>query len=342
MVKFRDIRKIIILIFSVFFVFILVGCKDKSQDKKKIAYISYNDERRENNVSNIIMNVIEQYKENYEISYSNVNSDENLLKRLDSYANDKYNLIITSSFKTITEVENISDQNKDSKFVVLDSVVDPVKDNVKSIMFNTNESSFLVGYIAGLHTQTNAVGYVGFESGLVSDKYEYGFKAGVLQAAKEKNVEISIFTKQVDTFKDFEEGRKIADEIYNNGADIIYQTVGATGLGVIDSAKRNGKWVIGYDIDQSYLAPKNVLVSSVKKFDFVTNDILSNFGSNKLKFGEKLYLGLKDNAVDISEYNKEKSIYSEENHLKVLEIKEKIISGQLNIPFDRDSYEDFK
>lgn len=327
----------IICLFSI----IMVSCQGKKNENNKLAFISFNEENKKNTKTELVYNGLTSY-ENINFTYDNVNTSQDYIKKLQKLTKDKYNLIVSNGFLTNNETATVAEQNKDSNFAVIDSVIDPVLDNVTSILFNTHESSFLAGYLAGLKTETNKIGYIGFERGLISDRYEFGFKAGVLTAAKEKDVEISIFTKLIDSFDSYDDGKLIANEMYEKGADIIFQTVGVTGLGVIDSAKRHNKLVIGYELDQSYLAPDNMLTSVIKKYDTVGSMIIKKYNEGSLEFGKKLYFGLKEDAVGLTTFDKEKSLYSEDINKKVMEMSENIKSGKVKVPYNEKVYTDFK
>lgn len=47
-----------------------------------------------------------------------------------------------------------------------------------------------------------------------------------------------------------EEGKELALEQYDKGADIVFGAVGASGLGVIEAGKEKGLYAIGVDTDQ--------------------------------------------------------------------------------------------
>ena len=47
--------------------------------------------------------------------------------------------------------------------------------------------------------------------------------------------------------------------MFEQGADIVYQVAGGTGIGIIEAAKKAGKYAIGVDTDQDGMAPGHVL-----------------------------------------------------------------------------------
>ncbi len=71
--------------------------------------------------------------------------------------------------------------------------------------------------------------------------------------------------------------------------DVIFHASGGAGVGVIEAAKETGKFAIGVDLDQSYLAPNNVLTSAIKDVGKAVN-LISKDALNGEEIGEKLFL----------------------------------------------------
>lgn len=339
-------KRIITILSLCLFSLLLVACGEKTI-KNKLALVSFRQDKEEDTPSREIYRALEKYENQLDISYKNSRSKDALLTDIDKFTKVKKSeeniprLILTNGFMTIAEMENLADQNEKLDFVVMDALIDPVKKNLRSIMFKNEESAFLAGYIAGITSKTNKIGYVGFKSGLVTDRYEYGFRAGVFEATKEKKKQIAVYSKLVESLNDHEAGMDIADKMYADGVDVIYQTVGNTGLGVIDSAKKNKKFVIGYDQDQSYLAKDYVLTSTIKNYGLVADMVARSYIARENYEGKnKQLVGLKENAVSITGHS-EKSLYPADLHSKAMILSEKIKAGQIFVPFDKETYEDF-
>ena len=73
-------------------------------------------------------------------------------------------LIIAPGFNQQDAIESVSAEYPNTNFVLIDAVA-AERDNVRSVVFRDQEGSYLVGYIAGLLSQT---GTVGFEIGRAS------------------------------------------------------------------------------------------------------------------------------------------------------------------------------
>lgn len=333
----KKVLLIIILTFSI----VLQACsKENEVDKFDIAVITDNEELANDTKSQMIESGLLKIGDRVNISINGSTSEDRFIRQINSYINREYDLIIATNFEMNEAIRSLADQNKETKFLVFNSIIDPSLENVNSLLFKTNESSFLAGYLAGLATKTNIIGYIGPNSGLLSDFYEYGFKAGLLYAARELKKEIAVKTQHIEDLSDYSKGKELADALYKDGVDVIYQTAGYAGIGAIESAKNNNKYIIGYDEDQSYIAPENVLTSTIKNYEFISEDLGTNYLTNSIDSGQKLIYGIKEDAVSITKFN-ETSIYSIENYNKVMSLYEKIKNGDIVVPFDAESFKEF-
>ena len=135
----------------------------------------------------------------------------------------------------------------EQKFAIIDDSTCSDLDNVTCLMFEQAQASYLVGYVAGLTTESNTVGFVLGMSTDTMNQFGYGYLAGVLDA----NPEATILQQNANSFSDTATGKSMATAEITGGADIIFHAAGATGLGVIEACTENGIWAIGVDTDQS-------------------------------------------------------------------------------------------
>ena len=205
------------------------------------------------------------------------------------------------------------------------------------VLFKAQEPSFVVGYIAGKTTKTNKVGFVG---GIASDNiyaFEYGYLGGVAYAAKELGKTISVDRQYAESFNDNAKGKSIAQKMYSKGADIVYHAAGGVGIGVIEAAEETGNFAIGVDMDQSYLSPKSVLTSAVKRVDQALFDLTPKLLEGELKGGSDIVLGLADgDYLGIPEHHEH---MSEEVYQDALAVIEKIKSREIVAPATEEEYE---
>lgn len=255
-------------------------------------------------------------------------------------ATDTYPDIVWGiGFSLADALLQVAAMNPDINFAIIDQSFEETPQNVTGVVFKAEESSFLVGYIAGLSTKTDKVGYVGAMKTFVNDQFEYGFLAGVDYAAKELGKPIEVQEQFTESYSDVAKAKGIANKMFANGCDIVFHSAGGAGYGVIESAKENNQMAIGVDTDQSYLAPNNVLTSGLKNVDVAVEKI-SDMDRNGEEIGGKTFsYGLKENGVGIP---KENPNMDPEVYDKAMKIQDQIISGELVIPSTEEMYNKFK
>lgn len=116
--------------------------------------------------------------------------------------------------------------------------------------------------------------------------------------------------------------------MYAQGADIVYHAAGGTGMGVIEAAAEQGKFAIGVDQDQNYLAPEAVLTSAVKRVDNGVYNLCKALTEGTLEAGEVVY-DIVSGGVDIAETT---TLIDADTLAKVEDAKAKIISGEIVVP----------
>src|SRR5207237_1748613 len=131
-------------------------------------------------------------------------------------------------------VERVAKDYPNVNFVIIDGVID--LPNVACLVFKEHQGSYLVGMIAAMKSQTGTLGFVGGMDIPLIHKFETGYEEG----ARYVNPKIRILQNYVgitDTaWNNPSKGRELANAQYEQGADIIFQAAGNSGLGVFDAA----------------------------------------------------------------------------------------------------------
>lgn len=262
-----------------------------------------------------------------------------LATNFDKAVDGDHDLIWGIGFNTADPLAESAKMNPELTYAIVDHQFDEGSlENVTSAIFNVEEASFMVGYIAALTTETNKLTYIGGMRSPVMDFFEYGFKSGVEYGAKELGKDIEVDAKIIESFTDAAKGKAIAASVYNDGSDIIFVAAGASGNGVIEQAIEEDKWVIGVDRDQLYLAPDNVLTSALKNVGAVTEDLSQKIIDGEELGGKVIEYGLENEGVGIPEENPN---LPKETYDKALEVKEAIIKGEIVVPHDEETYSNF-
>lgn len=232
----------------------------------------------------------------------------------------------------------VSKRNPSICLGIIDSVYPTVPENVACVMFKGQEGSFLAGYVAASFSKTNNIGFIGGIPGEIIDQFHYGYLAGVEYFNTKHKTEVKVHVQYADSFSDVAKGKGIATKMYSQGCDVVFHAAGGTGVGVIEAAKENGKYVIGADRDQSYLAPDNVLTSVLKKVSVVIEDISIKYISGEPIGGKVFEYGIKQDAVGLTMDN---ILFPESQKDEIEELKKKIITGEITPPKNKREYEKF-
>ncbi len=223
-------------------------------------------------------------------------------------------------------LEVVAPKFPEIKFALVDAVV--AAPNVRSLLFKEEEGSFLAGYLAGLTTKTNKIGFVGGMEIPLIKKFQAGYEAG----AKLANPKVEFLApKYTGNWDDAGLGKEAAKVLIGQGADIVYHAAGRAGLGVIDAAKEKGVYAIGVDSDQDDVAPGTVLTSMIKRVDEAVFQTIRDEIDGKFTAGEVVF-DLKANGVGLSEMRNTKDKLPEGAFAKVEEMAAKVKDGSLKIP----------
>jgi len=164
----------------------------------------------------------------------------------------KPGVIVCSAGSGMNEVAVTSAKiNTGIKYIVLDAPVNQEgidgMTNWVGAMAKQNEASFLVGYLAGLMTETNMIsGTVGVEYPVLCD-----FIVGYIEGAKLSNPDIRVAVGVIGDFLDQARAKEIAISQANLGCDVLYAIAGPASFGILEGAKDSGVWAIGVDVDMA-------------------------------------------------------------------------------------------
>lgn len=232
-----------------------------------------------------------------QVAYKESKQDADYGPNMETLTDAGYDLIWGIGFLMGDAIKETAEINPDQKYAIIDYAYGPeTPANVTCAVFQEEQPSFLVGYITGKMTKTNKVGFVGGIKFPLIEKFEYGFMAGVKLA----NPKIEVLRQYAESFTDAAKGKAIANNMYQQGADIVFHASGGVGDGVIEAAKEKGKWAIGVDKDQNFLAPDNVLTSAMKRVDNAIFDMARRLKEGQWKGGETVVYSLANDGVGIA------------------------------------------
>jgi basic membrane protein A and related proteins len=263
------------------------------------------------------------------------NSAADYLPNFTAAGRQGYNAIVATGFLLADSMSTAATQFPKSKFAIVDFPWVALKDKPKNavgLTFKSEQSGYLVGYLAGLMVKKQGgkqvVSAVGGKKIPSVDNWIAGYKAG----AKKANPKIKFYVDYSNQFSvQFSaQCKELALKQIAKGSQSIFQVAGGCGLGALDAAKANHKgkrpvWGIGVDADQAFLG-KHILTSGTKKVDVATYRFYQSVKNGKFKGGRDFVGTLKNGLQGVGKISNKvpKSFITKMNRIKQLIIKGKI------------------
>jgi basic membrane protein A len=175
------------------------------------------------------------------------------------------NPIIMTGFAFGDILNQVAPDYPETDFAIIDMVVD--QPNVRSVVFNEHEGSYLVGMMAAMASKTGTVGFIGGMDIPLIRKFACGYAQGV----KAVNADATVIANMTGTtpaaWNDPVKGSELTKAQISQGADVVYAAAGGTGVGVLQTAADEGILSVGVDSNQNHLHPGKVLTSMLKRVD---------------------------------------------------------------------------
>jgi len=287
-----------------------------------------------------------QYADRYPLSrlqcsQAKTDKEEDLLHAVRELAVIKSDIIFGLGAAFTEIFEKLHPQYPHIKFVLLGGNIINPSENLLTVDFLDQQSSFLAGVAAALTTKTGAIGFLGGQELEGAKRQQLWFEAGIryanLMYGTMASLEQVSFTH---SFTDRRLGQKLARDIYLDGVDVLFACAGASGSGAMDEAKvlveKGGEvWLIGMDNDQFlegeiFSGGSVVLTSAVKHLDIAIYEILELYVRGHFPAGGHWVKGLHNHGVGLPKNNPN---FSQMTVERVRETEEKILEENLLIPF---------
>lgn len=260
-------------------------------------------------------------------------------------ADGGFGLIISLEWIHGEPMEKLATDYPDTDWVIMNQT--RKGDNIASVVFAEHEGSYLAGALAAQVTTDTSIEGINPEPviGVIGGVKAPGidkFIVGYIQGAKAINPDTEIKVAYSDTFGDPAKGQQMAKAMFDDGADIVYQVAGGTGIGIIEAAKNEGHFAIGVDTDQDGMAPGHVLTSMLKRVDVAVEDVIVEYADGKFPGGQVMDFGLAQNGVALSDMKYTKDLIPAAYLQKVDELKAEIIDGKIDVwDVSTEGYPDF-
>ncbi|QKV19583.1 BMP family lipoprotein [Oricola thermophila] len=261
---------------------------------------------------------------------------------LNSLLGGQCDIIITVGFLMGDATKAAAEANPDQKFSIVDFAYDPAIPNVAGQVFATEQAAFLAGYLAAGMSQTGVIGTFGginippvtvFMDGFVHGANYYNEKKGtsVTVLGWDPEAKEGLFT---NNFESLDDGRAFAQNLYDEGADIVMPVAGPVGLGsaaLADELGTDKLKIIGVDADQYMTDTEKqhvYLTSVLKRMDATVQAVIDSVMDGTFEGG--VVVGtLANDGVGLAPFHDFEDDVPAELKAEIEEIRAGIIDGSI-------------
>jgi basic membrane protein A and related proteins len=266
-------------------------------------------------------------------------------KNIQSMIDTNCNIVVTVGFLLGDDTLAAAKKSPDVKFAIVDYNAENYAgvENLKPLVFNTAQPSFLAGYLAAGMSQTKKVGTFGGLKIPTVTIFMDGFAQGVAHYNQAKSADVQVLgwdaAKQdgqfVGDFQDQKGGQRTAQGLISQGADIVFPVAGPSGLGAMQAAKASGGKVnaIWVDTDGCISAEEycpQIISSVYKGMDVAVFEAIK--AAQDGSFDSSPYVGtLENEGTGLSPFHDFESKVPADLMTELDTLKADIISGKIKI-----------
>jgi basic membrane protein A and related proteins len=200
--------------------------------------------------------------------------------------------------------------------------------NVTGLTYATQENSYLVGCLAALMTKKDgAKPIISVTAGVKIppvDAFAAGYRAGASKCVPGTRTLIGYSQDFIAQDK----CKAIAQNQIAAGSHVVFAVAGPCGLGALQSAKEQGVWGVGVDVDQAYLG-SHILTSAVKRVDQGVYLTVKAAKDGTLVGGGNITFNLKNGGVSLGKIS---SKVPAAFKAKINALKAQIVAGKIVPP----------
>lgn len=280
-------------------------------------------------------------------------AETDYMPNIQSFVDQGCNIIVTVGFLLGDATMEAANANPDIPFTIVDYAYGDNEDgtpmitnnNVLGQVFNTDEAAFLAGYLAAGMTKTGKVGTFGGINIPPVTIFMDGFYYGVQKYNADNGTDVAVlgwnpakpkaglFTGNFDKIDD---GKTFAQNLVDEGADVVMPVAGPVGLGSAALASELGTdklMIIGVDSDQYDTDTANqavYLTSVLKNMDVTTFNAIKSVVDGVFEGGVTVGT-LANDGVGLAPYHDFDATVPAELKAQIDTIKAGIIDGSVSV-----------
>ncbi|MCJ7567937.1 MAG: BMP family ABC transporter substrate-binding protein [Anaerolineales bacterium] len=260
-------------------------------------------------------------------------------KNLNAFIEEGCDLIIPVGYLLAEDTAAAAEANPDVFFSIVD-VGWLEAPNIQGQAFQTDEAAFLAGYLAAGVSKTGKLGTFGGIQIPTVTIFMDGFALGAAHYNSVHGTSVEVLGWDFETqtglftnnFESLEDGRLMAEQLMDEGVDIIMPVAGPVGLGTAAAAQeRGGTYIVGVDNDWAVVneAYADITLTSVMKFmDVTTFDAIKSVVDGTFEAG--LITGtLENGGIGLADYHELAGMVSADLQAEIDDLAAQIIAGEI-------------
>lgn len=259
-----------------------------------------------------------------EISYQEKVDTAQVEDSIRTYASSGYDLIYIGSNIFEEQTLAVAPDFPETTFIIISGST--IQDNVYSFQMSDAEKGFLMGVVAGLTTESNAVGLVSSVKITPLLNAEAGYKYGVAYVNPNAQVSSVITGNSSDTAA----AKETAKAMIDAGADIIAANANAASSGPIEAAEEAGVCCVAPGPGYDSIAPTTLLTSVIMDNGVPVYNMYEKYLAGELPTELYEYTA-KDGVVYMGDWQ-DNSKATEEVKAEVQAVYEDLAAGKIDVP----------
>ena len=256
------------------------------------------------------------------------------------------NIIIGVGFALSDAIVQAATANPNIEFAVVDDSPAKAPSNVKPLVFNTNESSFLAGYLAASLSKSGTVGTYGGQPYPSVTIFMDGFAQGVAYYNQQKSANVKLlgwdvasqqgsFVQSENPFVDVNAGKTAATNLTAQGADVLFPVAGNAGTGALQVAQASNGSITAIWVDTDGCISASDYCSAIatsvyKAMDVAVYQVIQDAMNGK--FSGTPYVGtLANQGTGIAPFHDFDSKINAQTKQELQAIQAQIIAGTIKV-----------
>lgn len=219
-------------------------------------------------------------------------------KHIFELAGQGFDLVIAMGYQAAVPVLDAARQYPDTRFFLIDGIVNTPPENLKCFIYRVDQSAFLCGFLAGywcdrMDPVHPVAAWIGGPPIAEIENFRKGFTMGIQYFNDHCHRMVVTIGAHASGFGDTLQGARMADSLLSLGAEVVFPFAGKTGNGALYQTKYQQKWAIGVDLDQYFAIPEisDILLTSCLKridqtiFSGIDGFLHGQWGSPSIHYG---------------------------------------------------------